>query len=63
MEDLSEDHLLVLVFLIAMGLAVLVVLFWKSWHWHIQRNAAKAIKRGNEIYRDWKQDTVRQPLE
>ncbi len=63
MENFSEDQLLVLVFLIAMGLAVLAVLLWKSWHWQIQRSAGKAMKRGNEIYRDWRQDTVRQPLE
>lgn len=62
-ENLSDDQLLVLVFLMAMGLAMLAVFFWKSWHWQIRRKGARAMKRGNEIYRDWKRDTVRQPME
>ena len=46
------------VFALMVGLAI----FWKFWSLLSRRRTARAMRRGNEIYRDWRQDTVRQPL-
>jgi hypothetical protein len=63
MENLSPNSIPALILPLCFALAVGLVVVWKSWNLLIKRRAARAMKRGNEIYRDWRQDTVRQPLQ
>jgi hypothetical protein len=63
MENLSPHSIPALILLLCFALAVGLVVLWKSWSLVVKRRAARAMKRGNEIYRDWRQDTVRQPLQ
>ncbi len=62
MENLSAHNLPAVIVLAGFAFVVGLAVFWKSWNLLIKRRAARAMKRGNEIYRDWRQDTVRQPL-
>ena len=62
MENLSDHNLPALIVLAVFALVVGLAIFWKSWSLLSRRRTARAMRRGNEIYRDWRQDTVRQPL-
>ena len=62
MENLSSHNLPAVIVLAVFAVVVGLAVFWKSWNLLGKRRAARAMKRGNEIYRDWRQDTVRQPL-
>jgi hypothetical protein len=63
MENLSPDSLPAVILLICLVFAVGLAIFWKSSKALIRRRAARAMKRGNETYRKWRKDTVRQPLQ
>ena len=63
MENLSHEHLPALAVLMGLVLVFLLVLLWKVWKRQVQRKAAHAMKSGNRLFREWRQDTVRQPLQ
>jgi hypothetical protein len=63
MENLSHEHLPALAVLMGFLLVFLLVLLWKVWNRQIQRKTARAMKNGNKLFREWRQDTVRQPLQ
>ena len=62
MENLSAHDLPAVMVLAGLVLAFGLAAFLKSWNLLVQRKAARAMKRGNEIYLKWRHDTVRQPL-
>jgi hypothetical protein len=63
MENLSVSHLPSVILLICFALVVGLAILWKSSKALIRRRATRVMRRGNEIYREWRQDTVRQPLQ
>ncbi len=63
MEDLNTDQIVILLLLLSLAMTFVVVLLWRVWRRRVQRGAALAMKQGNRIYREWRHDTVRQPLE
>ena len=62
MENLSALDLPAVMMLAGLFLVFGLAVFLKSWNLLVQRKAARAIKRGNDIYRKWRHDTVRQSV-
>jgi hypothetical protein len=63
MEHLTSEFTPIVVLMALMAVPFVLAVIWVAYKRRSERRAREAMKRGNEIYREWRADTVRQPLE
>jgi hypothetical protein len=63
MEDLPQEILAVLALLLVLAVPCMLFGLWWLRKKQAQRRAAEAMRRGNQIYGEWRKNTGRQSLD
>lgn len=63
MEDLPQEILTVLALLLVLAIPLMLGGLWWLRRKQVQRQAAEAMRRGNQIYGEWRKNTGHQSLD